>query len=166
MVPVAYLHECFDADADAGTLTWKARPLSHFTNIRAARAYRRNVGRLAGRINARGYVIVTLRVDGLYRKFSAHRIVWAMAHGAWPEQEIDHINRDRADNRLFNLRDVSRAVNQGNKAVRPTSPATGVRAHPSGNFSAYIGGSGKQRHLGTFPTVELAVAARVAALSA
>lgn len=45
----------------------------------------------------------------------AHRLAWVLAHGEWPTELVDHINGDRADNRLANLRDVSHRVNQQNQ---------------------------------------------------
>lgn len=53
--------------------------------------------------------------------YLAHRLAWALTHGAWPAHQIDHINMDRADNRLINLREATLAENNRNKKVRSDS---------------------------------------------
>ena len=50
-----------------------------------------------------------------------HRIVWFMAYGAWPEDQIDHINRVKDDNRLENLRDVTCSENLFNRGFHGVS---------------------------------------------
>ena len=112
-------------------------------------------GSLAGYVNNEGYRM--LRLDG--RDYSAHRVAWLYRFGFWPLGEIDHINRDRADNRIANLRDVSRAVNQSNKGCWGKSGHAGVQLRDNGKYRAYISGGGKRRSLGTFETFEEAVAA-------
>lgn len=69
-------------------------------------------GQPAGSTNARGYVSVFYQ----YKQYRAHRVIWEMHNGPIPEgYEIDHINRDRADNRIENLRLVTRSQNHHNK---------------------------------------------------
>lgn len=50
------------------------------------------------------------------QQYMAHRVVWALYYGNWPEHTVDHINRDPSDNRIENLRDVSQATNNTNKS--------------------------------------------------
>lgn len=59
-----------------------------------------------------GYRLIHLN----YKKYLAHRLAWFYVHGEWPEHEIDHINRDRADNRISNLRLATRTLNSWNTA--------------------------------------------------
>ena len=47
--------------------------------------------------------------------FMTHRLAWLVSHGEWPLGVVDHINRDRSDNRIANLRDVSPTENARNK---------------------------------------------------
>lgn len=95
----------------------------------------------------------------------AHRVIVAMATGQWPDA-VDHINGDRQDNRLANLRAVSRAENAKNSA-KPRSNTSGHIGvgwrQDLGRWRATIGVNGKARHLGTFESLEDAIAARAAA---
>jgi hypothetical protein len=96
----------------------------------------------------------------------AHRVAWAIQHGAWPRWDIDHINGDKSDNRLSNLRDVPHVDNQRNmrRHSSNTTGANGVGWHKRDNrFRAYIEVLGKQQHLGNFKTLDEAIAARAAA---
>jgi hypothetical protein len=61
-----------------------------------------------------GYIVIN--IEGVPVK--AHRAAWAVTHGKWPEGVVDHINRDRADNRIANLRDVSGLENARNRTQR------------------------------------------------
>ncbi len=101
------------------------------------------------------------------RPMRAHRVIWALVHGAWPEADIDHINGDRSDNRLCNLRVVTRAENNRN-AKRPTDNTSGIpgvySTRAPGKWFAKIGAGGKRIYLGTYDTFDLAVQAREAAL--
>lgn len=69
-------------------------------------------GRAGGMVRCEsGYVNVVLHG----RSFKAHRLIWLLCTGSWPKYFIDHINGDRHDNRLANLRDVPHAENQRNQ---------------------------------------------------
>lgn len=112
-LPIDYLRECMSYDAESGDLTWLTRPLAHFPSSHACNAWNaRYAGRTAGRVNAQGYVEVG--VDGFKR--NAARIAFALAHGRYPEPEVDHVNRVRSDNRLTNLREATRAMNLSNRS--------------------------------------------------
>ena len=90
----------------------------------------------------------------------AHRVIWAMHSDMWPEA-VDHINGDGLDNRLTNLRAVSRSENGRNAAVPVTnrSGVMGVRFY-KGSWEANIRVDGRQRHLGRFSSMGEAAAAR------
>ena len=96
----------------------------------------------------------------------AHRVAWTIHHGAWPENDIDHINGVRTDNRISNLRDVTRSVNLQNQRVnaRSTSGFTGVswcKRRSIWRSRIFVGG--KEVTLGTFAKIEDAVMARAQA---
>jgi hypothetical protein len=98
--------------------------------------------------------------------YLAHRVAWALHHGAWPSQHIDHISGDTGDNRIENLRDVTESVNRRNmsKFSTNTSGVCGVTWHKGcGKWQAQVGSHGRQLHLGLFENFDDAVAARKAA---
>ena len=91
--------------------------------------------------------------------------MWAMHHGEWPEM-LDHINGDRLDNRLKNLRPVSKRENNFNKKMRGdnTSGVIGVRWHKQRHkWNARIALDGKERSLGMYDNIEAAREARLKA---
>ncbi|KPL67431.1 hypothetical protein SZ64_04515 [Erythrobacter sp. SG61-1L] len=97
--------------------------------------------------------------------FLAHRIAWAIVYGEWPT-EIDHINGDRCDNRLENLRMVSRRTNTKNRRLLASnrSGAHGVYwARHAGKWRAEIKSETGRIHLGYFTSKIDAIAARRAA---
>ena len=96
----------------------------------------------------------------------AHRVAWALHCGAWPENEIDHINGNRHKNNIQNMRDVTHKVNSRNLAVPATNTSgiMGVSWHKQRKrWRADIKADKYHRHLGYFEKVEDAVAARKAA---
>jgi len=100
------------------------------------------------------------------RLYRAHRVIWALVYGTWPEDQIDHKNGDKADNRIENLRVVSHAENSRNvgKRVDNTSGAGGVYWNKHGEkWHARVEVNGKLHHLGYFTSFDDAVAARKAA---
>lgn len=109
-------------------------------------------GEVAGTKNREGRLC--FRVDGSL--YLAHRLAWLYMHGVWPTGVIDHMNGDCADNRIANLRDVPRVVNQQNlrKAMAPSkTKLLGVSPHGPG-FRAEIRVNGVKRNLGTYPTAQ------------
>ena len=157
-ISVAYLRLCFLVFD--GALVWRERPLAHFKNARAQVVWNaRYAGLRAGWISRDGYVGV--KVCG--RTFKAHRVIWAIHHGYWPDDQIDHINGDRTDNQLANLRSVSNEENQRNKGRRSdnTSGATGVYWDGRrSKWCAQIKTNGRNRTLGRFDNVADAISAR------
>lgn len=96
-------------------------------------------------------------------KMRAHRVIWAMAHNFWPPDQIDHINGDRTDNRLQNLRMATNAQNCRNMKL-PKTNSSGVMGvgwyRPYGKWVASIRVSGKVKFLGYFSTITEAAAVR------
>lgn len=118
---------------------------------------RARAGDLAGSINAEGYRTVRL----LGKNHRAHRLVWLYVHGALPDGEIDHIDGDKANNRLTNLRVVSHGQNRQNQPKAYRNNRSGLLgAHENkGAWSAVIQHDGRRVHLGRFASAEAAHAA-------
>jgi len=117
---------------------------------------------VAGTRNEQGYV--QIRVLG--KVYLAHRLVWLYVHGEWPRNEIDHINGVRHCNVLANLREVSSSQNKMNSSLRcdNTSGTKGVSYEARyDRWRAYITADGKRKMLGSFATLDEAIAARVEA---
>lgn len=96
-----------------------------------------------------------IRVNGSIRL--AHRAAFAWVHGNWPEHQIDHINGDKRDNRICNLREATNKQNAANSPMRKdnTSGFKGVRpARTHGKWWAHIYVDGRCRYLGTYDTPE------------
>lgn len=123
-------------------------------------------GKSAGKTAAKPAVQGYLRATVGRTEYRLHRLVWLMHTGAQCEQEIDHINRVKTDNRWANLRSVSRQQNAQNMPVRSdnTSGVPGVSwSKRASKWMAHIRVAGKRTHLGLFTTVEAATQARATA---
>ncbi len=169
-VDPALLRELLRYEPETGKLFWLRRDVSLFEdtpNKTAEQQCKWWNGRFADQpaFTARG--VHDCRAGRIFgTTHYAHRVIWAIAYGEWPSDEIDHINGNRADNRLSNLRSVSHQVNMQNKArYRSNRSGTpGVSFHPRmKRWQAYITVNGRRRHLGSFGRKSDAVAARVSA---
>jgi len=138
-------------NAETGVLRWKV-----------SRGRFAKPGVIAGTPH-HGYVRVTVNRRFLY----AHRIAWAMSTGKWPTGDIDHINGNRSDNRLKNLRDVSHAANTQNRRgpqTNNTSGYLGVSRHTTNNkWVAELWAYRKKHYIGSYDRLQDAVEARKAA---
>jgi hypothetical protein len=144
MVTAERVRELLEYCEETGRFTWR------IANSRAIKA-----GAIAGSLSC-GYRNIS--IDGvLYR---AHRLAWLYVRGEWPNAEIDHINLNKDDNRLSNLRIASRSQNMANSRVRVKckSGFKGVSKY-RGRWVASIGRNGRKTHIGVFDTPEEANAA-------
>jgi hypothetical protein len=134
------LRELLTYDPATGIFTWRIGRKGRSTKA----------GARAGRPHVKGYEWIG--VDG--ERIMAHRIAWCYTHGYWPPHQIDHINGDRADNRLSNLRLATPAENLQNKRhPNGANPYRGVR-NSHGRWQASIYVNKKFVHLGMFDTPE------------
>lgn len=119
--------------------------------------------RPSGRTDPQGYVVI--KIKG--RVYFAHRLAWLYIYGEWPSEIIDHINRERDDNRICNLRDVSSSQNNLNRTLAPkgrgASGRKGVtvlkRKDGTIRYQAVICRGGDVVYLGLFDDIEAASAA-------
>lgn len=119
-------------------------------------------GDIAGSDDGEGYI--RIRVDGVTHR--AHRLAWLYVTGAWPAEEIDHINGNRGDNRIANLREATHAENGQNRAIPRNSRSKrhGVGwDKKAGKWRARIKSKGVEVTLGHFANIEDAVQARAKA---
>lgn len=118
------------------------------------------IGSVAGGESGRGYLTISL----LYHRFAVHRLVWLWHHGEWPSGMIDHVNGDKKDNRIENLRIASSVQNAWNSARSESGGVKGVSKTPSGKFNARIQPlEGEKIYLGTYDTEKEASAAYIGA---
>jgi len=111
-----------------------------------ARPPRAVKGAEAGCLNSSGYKVVQQNKVLYY----VHRIVWLMHHEEWPVNEIDHINRIRDDNRVENLRDVTRNQNAYNRGGKGYTYKSGENKP----WVARVGTGYKSLYLGSYSTEE------------
>lgn len=134
-----------------------------FTHIRPiAKGWFTPPGTRAGTKTKKGYIRIC--VNG--RQVFAHRLAWLIAYGSPPKGYIDHINGDRSDNRIANLRVVNKAMNAQNRQGANSNNShgfLGVTYRPRQGWLAQIGIDGKQKVLGYFGTPEEASATYMAA---
>jgi hypothetical protein len=136
-----YLKALLDYDRETGVFAWKVKR----RHIKA--------GSVAGSI-CEGYINIS--IDKKLQK--AHRLAWLYVNGEFPNGEIDHINGNRADNRIVNLRQVTRAQNMQNMDSKNGTCGTSYAKHIS-RWRAGIRKNGKRYNLGCFATQEEAHAA-------
>jgi len=139
-------NELFNYNPDTGIVTRKI----------PTRAYK--AGDAVGS-DCHGYLLVT--VAGT--KYRLHRVIWLMVQGEFPPEQIDHIDGNRANNCLSNLRAVSAQENSRNRAreSRNKSGVTGVSWHSTQEcWYSHIYANGKSVYLGSFDDKDEAIAAR------
>lgn len=142
------LHSLLSYDPLSGGFLWKS-----------ARSHRK-AGDKAGTVATNGYITIT--IDKV--PYSAHRLAWLYVYGEYPELFIDHVNRDKLDNRISNLRLSDNRNNQGNQQISSLN-TTGMKGVTKrGNlFHSRIRLNGKKIHLGYHRTLEAAGSAYDAA---
>ncbi|MXN51866.1 HNH endonuclease [Shinella sp. AETb1-6] len=150
MITLARLKSLLSYDPETGV----------FTRIQAAGTAK--AGDAAGTITTQGYVQIS--VDG--ELFLGHRLAWFYTYGRWPDAHTDHVDGDRANNRIANLREASAAQNCSNHGPQTnnTSGAKGVYwSKIRKKWVAQIGVAKRVINLGGFEEFEAAVKARAAA---
>jgi len=136
MPPLTILHSYYTYDPNTGTLV----------KIKAS-SKRCKVGEPVGSVSSQGYLVTTLRGQRL----SVHRVCYKLFYGVEPEI-VDHVNGDKTDNRINNLRSVNHKENNRNRLK-----AKGVTKIKSGSYRATIWLHGSNQDIGYFSKEEDAI---------
>ncbi len=156
------LREILRYNPENGHLFWRERPSEMFSCHRIWKSWNSNYAnrRALYTKDKDGYRVGTI----FSLKFKSHRVAWAIYYGDWPNQQIDHINGVKSDNRIANLRDVSQQTNRMNSRLsqKNTSGHVGVSGK-RGKWNASVQIHKNVIHLGRFKLKrEAIVAARAA----
>ncbi|HTV32739.1 MAG TPA: HNH endonuclease, partial [Methylocella sp.] len=146
MVTLERLKAVLDYEPETGLFRWKRSK----TNTKC--------GQIAGSKSGCGYIYI--EIDGI--AYLAHRLAWLYMTGEWPS-ELDHIDLDKTNNTISNLRVADRSQNCCNKKIRADnkSGVPGVNYHTRlKKWVARIAVRGKRYSLGCFESLEEAAAAR------
>jgi hypothetical protein len=158
-LPQDFLLSIFDYNPETGVLTRKKRPIEHFSSKRTFDMYNnKHAGETVKQINDQGYVIAI--ING--KQYRAHRIAWIMTFGPINDKKIDHINGNRSDNRISNLRACTHTENLRNMRKTQNELPLGVYYDKSRNSykaSIGLGVKGKTQYK-RFKTIDDAVAWR------
>jgi hypothetical protein len=138
---------------ETGIFLWKSRDGGDRHTKRWNRKY---AGEVAGHVSKRGYRIIS--IDGLNHR--APRLARLFITGEHPKAEVDHISRERANDKYDNLRPASQVQNQMNRMAQRNNKLgiKGVYWY-KGKYAATISDGEKRRHLGRFSTKQEAIAA-------
>lgn len=144
----ARLHELFSYDPETGNFAWRVQ-----------KSRNTKIGKPLNKTNGNGYKSV--KIEG--KSYLIHRLIWLYVYGKLPDGEIDHKNKIRNDNRLCNLREVTRTDNCQNISLpkHNTSGHIGVswiKSHQ--RWTVYIKVNKKNKWLGYFKDLDSAVVAR------
>jgi hypothetical protein len=148
MITQDYVRELFHYKD--GGLFWK----THRKGVRA--------GSMAGTRCSNGYLHATID----RKLYLAHRLIFLYHHGYLPENDIDHIDRNRSNNKIENLREVSKSCNSRN-SMQQNSTSSGVKGitwnKHTQKWKAHIATDGTSKYLGYYSDFTEAVAHRHAA---
>tara|TARA_R110000868_G_scaffold208946_2_gene458505 strand:- start:270 stop:803 length:534 start_codon:yes stop_codon:yes gene_type:complete len=159
-IPVEQLHDMLKYNPDTGEFIWRERAEDFPSPLSAIRSFNsRCAGKLVYQEGHKGY----RRIKLLSKRYKSHRLAWAIHHGDWPKDQIDHINGVRSDNRIDNLREASQTDNARNTRIPATnmSGVIGIRWNKIiFRWVATIGVNNVNVHLGSFKDFEEAVSVR------
>lgn len=142
------LRDLLSYDPVTGIFRWKPRN----EDTRIGRSWdTRLAGKVAGCRLPVGYIYVSIGGERYY----AHRLAWLYVYGVWPENIVDHRDRDRGNNRITNLREATYSQNMGNSKHRKNN-TSGLRGafwnKRASKWNAKMKQSGRWLHIGTYNT--------------
>lgn len=134
-----YVRTAYNYDQETGLFTHKEK-----------RSFKE--GTPARCVNRLGYVVLNIKK----KIYLAHRIAWLYTHGKWPTYYIDHINGDKSDNRMRNLRDIPKALNHQNQRKAQSNSSTGLLgvsfSQRRSHYIAQIALNGRRIYIGSYAT--------------
>lgn len=158
-IDIETLRQLIWYDPETGKLYWHFRDVSYFSSQTQYKTWNKRFAHKEAFTADGGIGYRQGAVLGVMLK--AHRVCWALYYGEWPKKHIDHVNHNRGDNRISNLRSVTISENCRNRSL------------PKNNCSGHIGISREGRkwkarlkmnrvdyYLGSFDTIEDAICAR------
>jgi len=160
LIEIDLLRQLLDYDHLTGLFSWKSRPPEMFDTDALCAAWN---SCYAGKPALQGENLGYRRGIILGRRFRSHRVAWAIYYGEWPNDQIDHINGIKTDNRIVNLRVVDASKNARNRKIPKNnrSGTVGVRFKPDiRKWTASISVNGKRKYLGVYERKEDAIKAR------
>jgi len=137
-----HLREILNYNQDTGVFTWKKLPIDH----------RQLIGKTAGSKDYRGYISISINRSSYY----CHRLAYFWINGEWPAGAIDHMDGDKSNNAINNLRVVTSSQNSENRrkaSIKSKSGVLGVHKHRK-KWRATITVNGVWRHIGDFVSIE------------
>lgn len=159
------LRQLLRYEPETGKLFWKERPREMFTRDRLHLSWNsKNAGKEAFTASNRGY-----RVGRIFDVMQqGHRVVWAVYYGEWPDALVDHINGNKSDNRIDNLRAATKSENGMNRGATRAN-LVGLKGaswnEKYGKWESRIKAEGRAVFLGYFDTPEEAHAAYASAVT-
>ncbi len=141
MITQSELQDILNYDIETGIFTWKIKPCKNIA-----------VNTVAGGINNRNYVVIKIK----NKTYLAHRLAWLYVYGEIPDF-IDHINGNKSDNKIKNLRECSQQENCFNRKLAINNKC-GVKGicfyNKTKKWKAQLNIDGKRKHLGYFDNIE------------
>ena len=153
-IPISLLEQLFVYLPKHGLLIYREKPREAFPSKAHWISWNRAYSGKTATYSHCGYLAVNVG----RRRVLAHRVIWALQTGAWPDDRIDHRNGEGTANRLENLRPATMPQQMQNKAGYKNNFSSGLtgaswsKAHR--RWVSYINVGGKRRHLGYFDTPE------------
>jgi HNH endonuclease/AP2 domain len=148
MLTQEYLKEIFNHHSETGLFSWKIKI-----------AKKTKIGKIAGYPDKNtGYWVVRINK----KRYQIHRLVWLWYYGAWPIGDLDHIDQDKLNNVITNLREANESQNNANrnKQINNSSGYKGVIWDKNANkWRAQIKMNNKYKYLGLFGILKLATLA-------
>lgn len=152
ILTVIALKDVLNYNENTGQFTWIKRPCSQAI-----------VGEIAGWKTEYGY----WRISLFHKRYAAHRLAWFYVYGEWPKKQLDHIDGNRSNNRIDNLRDAAQFDNSQNRYKPSKNNKSGFLGVHFNKYSkkwvAMIMINGKSHFLGGFKSPEMASEAYLSA---